>query len=374
MTRGGRVFVWTLLALALAAGTGWWFATFHRVERWIDLPPRGEASYNPLYALKATLRADGQRVESRQRLQLSQLSLAPQDTVLVYSDPRTLAPDEVDALLAFAARGGHVVLRVPPYENHAGTHLSAFLARRLSLQPVLLRSRCIALLPGARDPGWGFCQGARFRLRDDAPASLQWGDADGLVFARMVRGAGSVDLWSDLMFLDNQALRMPSNRLLARQLLAPNYGRGTFHLVYAANMPPLWRLLLANGWMALLPLLLATLGWLWLHAQRMGPRIPSPPASRRALIEHVQASGEHLLRYGRLPLLHRAVRDALVARLRRRDPMAATASGDAQAALLAARLGLPVDELVATLSTRPPHDTREYRQRISQLIALRNRL
>ena len=28
-------------------------------------------------------------------------------------------------------------------------------------------------------------------------------------------------------------------------------------------MPPLWRLLLERGWMAWLPLALATLGWLW---------------------------------------------------------------------------------------------------------------
>ena len=83
---------------------------------------------------------------------------------------------------------------------------------------------------------------------------------------------------------------------------------------------------------------------------------------------------EHLLRHGGMALLHRALRDAVLARLRRRDPLAAALEGDARAALVAQRTGLGVREVRAALDTRPPRDKREFRERIARLIDLRTRL
>lgn len=375
MTRGRTIGVWVLAALAVAVAVAWWLATFERVRRTVDLPPRGEAAYNPLYALKLALRADGQRVESRQRLQLGTLELRRHDTVLVYSDPRTLAPAELDALFAFAARGGHLVLRLPPWDYRAGTLGLGNLAGRLPLQPLLLEPHCASLIVRGEKPHIEFCDGARFQLAKGARALAAWRVAeDQHVFARFAHGAGSVDLLSNLDFLAGKALRDPPHRLLARQLVAPRYGEGTIHLVYAADMPPLWRWLLDHAWMALLPLLLALLAWLWMRMQRFGPLLPAPLQPRRSLLEHVQASGEHLVRYGHLTLLHRAMREAVLARLRRRDPLAAALDGDAQAATLAARTGLPAAELRATLDTRPPADATDFRTRIARLVALRKRL
>src|SRR3546814_455640 len=88
--------------------------------------------------------------------------------------------------------------------------------------------------------------------------------------------------------LHHQPLARKSRRRgLARQLLQPGWKRGTVHLVYAANMPSLWRLLLEHAWMAWLPALLALAAWLWMRTQRFGPRLPSPEPARRALLEHV---------------------------------------------------------------------------------------
>jgi hypothetical protein len=375
MTHGRTVGVWLLSALAVAALVAWWMATFERVQRSVDLPPRGEAAYNPLYALKLALRADGQRVESRQRLQLDSLQLGRRDTVLVYSDPRTLASSELDALFAFAEQGGHLVLRLPSWDYRAGALGLGNLEGRLPLQPPLAEPRCASLFVHGEKPHVEFCRGARFRLAQGAQPLAAWrvvGDQN--VFARFAHGDGSIDLLSDLDFVAGKALRDPPHRVLARQILAPRYGEGTIHLVYAADMPPLWRWLLDHGWMALLPLLLALLAWLWMRMQRFGPLLPSPLQPRRSLLEHVQASGEHLVRYGHLALLHRATRDAVLARLRRRDPLAAALDGEAQAATLAARTGLPAVELRATLDTRPPAVASEFRTRIARLIALRKRL
>src|SRR3546814_7677547 len=122
-----------------------------------------------------------------------------------------------------------------------------------------------------------------------------WGDLDaGRSYARLAHGAGTVDVVADTSFITNRSLENPGAAELARQLLQTGWKRGTVHLVYAANMPSLWRLLLEHAWMAWLPALLALAAWLWMRTQRFGPRLPSPEPARRALLEHVQASGEHL--------------------------------------------------------------------------------
>ncbi|EEF93737.1 hypothetical protein CATMIT_01630, partial [Catenibacterium mitsuokai DSM 15897] len=38
-----------------------------------------------------------------------------------------------------------------------------------------------------------------------------------------------------------------SNAAFARQVLAPNYKAGTVHLIYAAEVPSLWRTLIVNS-------------------------------------------------------------------------------------------------------------------------------
>lgn len=374
---------WLLGGLLAGLVLAWFLLTHKRVEHQLPAPPRGEASYNPLYALKLALRAEGLRVDSRQRLQLDAVPLDARDTLVVFSDPRTLGEDELEDLFDFAEAGGHLVLRLPPWNPSSNDADGEALAGWLPIQSRLLPPRCMALdIPG-QESHVEFCRAPRFLLaqydedEDEAPVetSAAWrNNAGAHVFARFPWGDGNVDLLSDLDMLDNDNLDDAPHRIFVRQLLAPNWGRGTVHLVYAADMPPLWRWLLRHAWMALLPALLALLAWLWMRAQRFGPRLPSPLPPRRSLLEHVEASGEHLLRYGRMALLHRALRDAVLARLRRRDPLAAAMEGDTQAALVAQRTGDTPAAIRAVLDTRPPANLSDFRQRIARLIALRKRL
>jgi hypothetical protein len=376
MTRGRQWITPVLVLLVLGLAVGWWFATFERIDRWIDLPPRGEAAYNPLYALKVALKDDGVRVASRGRLHLDTVPLGPRDTLVLLGDLRAVTPDEARQLLAAVARGAHLVLPLPPYDHvHDRAPAKGPLLAQL---PVHLASESLDCqhLVGGKHPSYEFCGGTAV-LPDPTTVPLaEWHVEDGrYAFIRLAHGAGSVDLLSDLRFLTSDGLRdHPERQAFVRQLLAPNYGQGTVHLVYAVDMPSLWRLLLANGWRTLLPLALALLAWLWMRAQRFGPTLPAPAGTRRALVEHVQASGEHLHRYGRDGLLLHALRDAVFARMRRRDPLAAALTGDAQAEAVAARTGLTSDAVRAALRTVPPANANELRLRISQLIALRNRL
>jgi len=363
-----------LLALVLAAAVLWWFHTHTRIERTIDLPPQGEAAYNPLYLLREALRADGINAQSRPRLQLERTPLGTRDTVVVFGDPRLLGDEDVAQLLAWVSRGGHLLVRLPAYgarsrQRRAGVLLES-LDIRLSSAPA--RFCFDAQMPGDL-PELTFCAREGFMFDHDAP-DVAWGDpVNGYALARRPWGRGSVDVLAQLDFLTNTQLDSPQRAVLARQLLAPNYGQGTVHLIYGAQMPPLWRLMLEHGRMVWLPLLLALGAWLWLRMPRFGPLRPTPSPARRALLEHVEASGEHLYRYGRAAVLHAAMREAFRARLRRCDPLAATLESDTQCAAIAARTGLPVAEVAEALGDGPTHAA-GFRRKMAVLVQMMRRL
>ena len=263
MKVSGRNVLLAVIGLLVATvATAWWLYNYEYVEAEIDLPPRGEARYNPLYALRLALQADGVQATSRQRLRLDEVPLGARDTVLVLSDPRTLSPEDVDGLLAWVEGGGHLLVRTPPLERGDATRAGALLeALRLRLMSSVACARIAApaQAEGADDGekrDWSsFCGGTRFTMLGVEPLRA-WGNlGDGYVYARLAHGDGTVDVFADFEFLTNRSLEQAASTALARQLLQPGWKRGTVHLVYAANMPSLWRLLLETAWMAWLPAL-----------------------------------------------------------------------------------------------------------------------
>ncbi|RXY84966.1 hypothetical protein DD607_33005, partial [Salmonella sp. 3DZ2-4SM] len=85
---------WSLLLGALVLFgvplTILYLRTHERVTETVQLPPQGEAGYNPLYVLGQALRADGIEVHSRPRLDLQQMALGPHDTVVLLQDSSEL--------------------------------------------------------------------------------------------------------------------------------------------------------------------------------------------------------------------------------------------------------------------------------------------
>ena len=378
--RAGLMVALSVLGVVVAALAVWWFLeTHHRVKEEIKLDPKGEASYNPLYALKLSLRDAGQRVESRQRLRLSEHPLKPADTVLMVGDLRALPVADAEALLDWVARGGHLVVTTPP-PGVAIEDGDVPLLTDLGIAPYDDIPECMGLQVGTFARHDEFCSGRRFYFFDEeAQVEAAWSEKneDGLDYgyARVARGEGSVDVLAELDFLRNDKLEDGPHLALTRQLLQPNWdARGTIHLIYSADMPPLWKLLLDHGWRVLLPLLLALLVWLWMRAERLGPLLPPPAADRRSLLEHVQASGEHLYRYGRRATLYAAVHEAFMRRLRQRDPYAAALDGPAQVEAIARRTGLSKDEVEAALRYPSSGDRKDFVQRIARLLQLRRKL
>ena len=400
-----RTVVLVLLGVMVLAGlAAWWLHTHERVERSIPMPRTGEARRNPLYALQVALQKDGIEVRSRRRLQLlpeggkeAAVPLAERDTVVIYNDPRTLTRGEVDGLLRWVSHGGHLIVRTPPMGLLAANSPVPLFAE-LQLKPLGRDVSECEEVKGARtqldaDPAAArvaaldgddgeyaggsllFCGARRFTLVGANPAH-SWGDLkNGYVFARVLRGSGSVDVLADLDFLGSDDLEQPASFALARQLLQPNHREGTVHLVYSAQMPSLWLTLIRQSWMAWGPLLLALAFWLWRRVQRFGPQFATPAPERRSLLEHITASGELAYRYGYAHLLYDAARNAFLARLRRRDPQAAALQGEPQLMLLAQRFpDVPASEIRDALMPPFANDHTAFRTRIATLIRLRNRL
>ena len=370
------------LAVLLLAGLAvmWFLRSYQRVCEQATLPAYGEPSFNPLFALRETLRRDGVDAETRRTLDLPAMHLQPRDTVLLLDDPRQLAPAQVEQLVDWVEYGGHLLLRMPKADDTLDGEQTLF--DRFGIVPDEAAPRCQPWRVQGQEEHQEFCAGNRFTLGESARAELRWGDAsdDTLAYARLRYGSGRVDVLADMDFLRNgqddkdTGLRDLPHRDLARLVLAPNYGKGRMHLVYAAEAPSLWRTVLQRGWPIWLPLLLALLAWLWMRAQRFGPLLPSPRQERRSLLEHVRASGEHLHRYGKSPLLYDAVRQSCLARLRRRAPLAAALAGDAQLQAIADHLRWPPERVRLALQVPPSRDDTALRERIALLIQMRNQL
>lgn len=364
--------------------------THEKVTHTEHLPPQGEAGYNPLYVLGQALRADGLSTHSSPRIDLPRMQLTPGDTVLLLQDSVDVPAPTAQALLAWVESGGHLLLRTSmPYQDENAAQ--GPLLDTLGVDTEHYDTACKPFHV-ADDPGHSeFCEGLRFGIEPPAGIRIEreWGDDEGLVFARLRKGAGTIDVLSDMDFLkgtprifnvDDPAASLAdglhdrAHRDLTRYLLDPNYGQGTFWLIYGSRPPTLWSRIFYQGWPVWVPLLLALLGWLWLRAQRLGSVLPAPASERRSLLEHVRASGEHLLRFGKAPLLYDAVRRAFLARLRRRAPTAATLGGEAQVHAIATLLHWPHSRVQTALQVPASKDVAALRDRIRLLIQMRNLL
>jgi hypothetical protein len=148
-------------------------------------------------------------------------------------------------------------------------------------------------------------------------------------------------------------------------------GRGEIYLVYALDGISFLRMLLRDGWPALLALTLLLAGWMAMRSARLGPLMPAPAMHRRALLEHVQAAGEFLYRRDGGRSLHQLACHTVLARLRRRDPACAMLNGDALYTRLAERSEIDAAQIAQAFQS--PANAQAFRACITTLARLRSR-
>jgi hypothetical protein len=346
----------------------WWIATHEK--QWYDrtVPVQGEANYNRYYVLQQALRAQGLHVQSLPHLPAGIEHWSEHDTLLLGSDPRTLSPRQLDDLLDWVERGGRLIvapsLDTASYGNGMMPRIGV--AQRQGVHCMKWQNanagsdeRCFE--------AFAFANAA-----ERANFEVAIGDADqGWIAARRSWGSGQIEVLGGFEPLDNAAVAEPHNADWAWQMLAPMLQTGgAFRIVYQTELPPLYVYLVRYGWYALLPLLIALLAWLWTRSQRFGPTMPLPAPDRRALGEHIQASGEYLYRRGLVQALYAPLRRRFDDVLRRRDPELAALPTNEIASALARHHRLPLEAVQQALRAPLPRQPQNFLSTVQTLLHL----
>lgn len=354
------------LLLLLAA----FLATFERKDVTEPVPARGEARYNRFFALEQTLDRLDLPVTSLTTLDPGKLPLQPGDTLLLGDDASRIDVDAARRIAAWVRRGGHLLVS-PGVASSSHTPLFEALD---VLDARSAEYACSGIRVHAADKDEVRLCGQRFRLKPTAQAAVEAtiGDAtDGYLFARTRLGKGTVSLLTSFGPVSRNQLKKASAQQFAWRLLAPNRGHGQVYLVYALDGPSFLKFLAIRGWPAWLALAALLAAWMAMRSARLGPLLPAPALNRRALLEHVQAAGEFLYRRDGGRSLHGLASDAVLARLRRRDPACAMLNGDALYARLAERNGLDAAQVAQAFQS--PANAQAFRASIITLARLRSR-
>lgn len=389
MTRGRRL-LWALLLLAAAAFV--LFQLLSRLERYeevVDQGPSPEVRQNPYLAATHFL----ERIDSPVQLQTA-VNLpreANHQTLLLLGDRSTQSPAQVERLLAWVERGGHLVFVAEQLWDETRGASGDLLLDRLGLQqyesdesrerrespqnasdpqgnPELTR-----LFIGNETTPAYLAFDTRYHLYDAQKRAHAWANSAAATHMLQLRhGQGTVTGLTDAWIWQNDRIDQYDHAWLLWYLTQDN----EVTLVHASERAGLATLLLRHFPEALVALALALAAALWHYGQRHGPIQPDPAPARRELREHLRASADFLYRRGaHVHLIETLQRDVIrCARLRHPgfDQLDAVARDQALARLTRQSMA-QVSEAMARPERKPPEAT-AFTRRIVLLQTLRNAL
>jgi hypothetical protein len=367
---------WILIVLCVIALCAAVFSlTFKRESVTERTEVTGAAAYNRFFALQEILRGMGEPATSSVLLGRTLPGLDPGDTVVIGDSVSQIEPDDARALADWVRKGGHLVFspglaagrEVPLLQQ-----LDLLVDASKRQEVCVMLSADVVATKGAH-PDTRLCApGFTLPSRLPGHANVTLGNQQGLVFAQISEGQGTVSLLSNMGVLSGQELRNEANQAFARRVLAPNMGQGQIYLFYALVGQSFWLNLFVRGWPALLASLLLLAGWMAMRSERLGPLIPVAATHRRALLEHIQAVGEFLFRRDNGRSLHRLASTEILERLRRRDPASAMLQDTELYEWLAQRSQLELPRI--ELAFRSPANAAAFRGSILTLARLRSHL
>lgn len=372
-----RLLVALVVVAVVLLGCATFLATYKRDWVTETTPAKGEADYNPFFALERILVGMGQPASSGVLLNRVLPQLKPGDTLVMDGDTSGITTLQAQAIGQWVRAGGHLVFSTffvadTPLNDNLG----------LQRKTEKWTSLCMNLAMDAKDQvdtkksppmcGLGFYLQPQAMAR--ASVIIGKPESDGLLFARVPIGKGTVSLLSSLAMdvLMRDRLKHGPEQQFAMRLLAPNFGRGQFFLLYKLIGNSFWVSLFMRGWPALLASLLLVLGWMAMRSERLGPLVPAPAAHRRALLEHIHAVGEFLFRRDSGRSLHRLACDAILVRLHRTDPASVMLKRDELYAWLAQRSRLDAHHIENAFQS--PANAAAFRGSMTTLARLRSHL
>ncbi len=356
-----------LVLLAFAAAAFAWNYYFVLQPREVRLSPTGEARHNHFLTLERSLKAMGRRADSAVRLDLNLLQIKSDDVIFLDMGSYLLTDSQSALLLEKIKQGAHLVASYPRQEIRSLPLLDG-LGVELDFSDDY---DCVNRIDSIDyfDDNF-FCNNVRLELAENSSLKAlhvfpKSSDAN-LRLGHFKMGLGTIWLLPSLEFFHNFELPRPHNIDMAARVLDSLPSSGQYHLIYSSEFPSLLSLIWRHAYTVVIALALALLAWLVSRSQSIGPLQPANQLARRALLDHIRASGEFLFRRGRSMLLYSAVRERLLTRLRDRWPELAALPIDDQINALEKQTGMGhadishalkpqdlgrADKLVAAIST-----------------------
>lgn len=361
---------WTLPALgALVAvlATIWFFENFERVDGEVWVGPSGAARRDPFLAATRFLERMGYAVAAIDRPR--DLDAPPQGAAMIlFARRAVVTPERAQALLRWAAAGGHLVIEPEPQRSRdvmldalritrtqsgkkkppptLGVELPG-LERTLQVTPTLQDT----LQTGADPPDWVVA------------------DAGGVRLASFRRGAGRISVVTGFNRFSNRTIGAHDNaELLLRILELPPAHRSVV-LVRPPHAAPVLAWLREHAVETGISALLLLAIWLWRVTPRFGPILPGAERERRQLLEHIRACGRFRWAQGARAALLDAAREICEGRIARLRPRLAVLPLDERCRELAADIGLGADE-IAYAFRAVPRAAREFVHMVATLASI----
>jgi len=358
-----------LLLVGLAAWGLHWFLTNHeRHSREIRTEVSPQARRNPYLAAERFLSRLGvvcESVSGRDRL------LQPPEEpglLLVNNLGPSLPPGREKDLLRWVRQGGHLVV-IPRQEWDAeletsGNHLlDEFGVRLLVVQltadeeeitedaidgesesepavPVTLQ------IPGSQQPVEVDFNRNRILIDHDSQADWSGAEEELGYMLQFELGQGRLTVLSDDRFFTNDAIDRWDHAFFLAQLAE---GHDRAWLLYSSKMPSLLRLLWHSAPQLLVCCLVLLLLIVWRMGLRSGPLLRSSSASRRSLMEHLDAAAGYAWRTDGARQMYTASQRALEQAWRRRHLILDRMDRKRCCDWIAARVGLTPGEVETAL-------------------------
>lgn len=311
-----QTFVLSVFAMIASAALAWWLLQnleLKEVEEYTGF--QGEAKSNQLFAARLFIKRMGIPAERQERLS----KLPPTDTVILLDTQRyTFTPAQIRDLLAWVARGGHLITR-------ARVPSAAVLAEEASdaddadtdtpatpapvndpLQQALGISIGAEVIPDEADlplvaqlSGMGHALTVDpeffFALQDTTHQAFPLRYQDSAWLLEITHGKGLITLAANLDFISNSSIaKYDHAEFLWYMLHSLHAEPAGVWLLHNDDLPPLWRLIWERAWALVLSLAMFIPLTLLAFSPRFGAILPTPEPERRRILEHIEASGRHM--------------------------------------------------------------------------------
>lgn len=376
--------------LVLAAGCVWlWFATME--QRWTARPQTSAAAReNPMLGATRLLDSHRHPVRILNTLTEALLTATPDGTLLLAENSGIVTREQGAQLLTWVRRGNTLIVRpkwsdrtrylpcgqqaddkpetgpgngateTDPIGAYLGVELVEMIRRRSEKpEPAAAApppdaaetsAPCLAKLT-LPDTGYALqLEIDQAALKSSGGGALPlFSDATREALRVYAEGAGHIAVVAGNYF-DNRHLARYDHAELLLALARLNRNANPIVIVQHLDMPPWYQALWWHFQLGIVSLGCGLLLLLWLGLRRFGPLLPEPDQQRRALLEHIDASGRWLWQApGGRDVLLAAARAATNAALLRQAPELLRMAPDEQAAHLARTCRLPPAQVASAL-------------------------